>query len=278
MSVGTEYADAARAAYFAASIGAFAFLIVLEGGGRVIQPVPRRWLHVGRNLCMLAAVIVLVDVIALGLGLGVGSMLFDSRGLLTPLALPAWAQFAIGFVAVDLASYLFHRASHRFPWLWRLHAVHHGDPAVDASTAVRFHPFDALLQTLVAVAVLVALGIPLWVEGARAALYNPLAMFQHANVPFSHRVDSVLSWLVVTPRLHRVHHSPARVETDSNFGTVLSLWDRAFGTLRAPRPDGAPVGLVELSDARWQTVGGMLLTPWRAGELRRGRPQGPASC
>ena len=250
-------------AYFVATIGTFLFLVIVEGG-QPDAPAPRgRWRHVLRNLGLLACTAVIVDGMALGFGFP--SMLTDARGVLTPLALTAPAQFVVGFLVIDLYEYGFHRLAHRWRWLWLLHAVHHSDAELDASTGVRFHPLETAIDLVLLMALLVTLGLPLWVLLGRAIVQNPIDFLQHANLRFPEWIERRLGWLLVTPRMHRVHHSPVPALTDSNYGVLLSIWDRIFQTYTAPageRP--ARYGLSNLTADSWQSLGGMLVTPLRA--------------
>ncbi len=194
--------------------------------------------------------------------------LTESNGALTSLALPVFAQFALGFLLLDLFDYGYHRVAHRVRGLWLLHAVHHSDPQLDATTGMRFHPVEVTIEMVLKTALLLGLGLPLWVEGARAVFLNPANLLQHANVAFPAWVERRLSWLLVTPAMHRIHHSPDMRETNSNYGAVFSFWDRLFGTYRPPEAGHLPgVGLRKLRDDRWQTVWGMLMTPIRARPL-----------
>jgi sterol desaturase/sphingolipid hydroxylase (fatty acid hydroxylase superfamily) len=257
-----------RFAYYAGTLGAFAFFVTWEAGDPRIVPQTSRLRHILRNAAVLALVIVIADVLVLGWLLGVPSRLTESDGLLTTLALPALAQFALGFVLVDFFDYGFHRLLHRWRWLWLIHSVHHSDPQVDASTAMRFHPVEVTLEVALKTFLFLGLGIPLWVEGARAVLLNPVNFAQHANVEYPPWIERRLGWLIVTADMHRIHHSPDAQETNSNYGAVFSFWDRWFGTYTPPAAARARAfGLRALAADSWQTVAGMMLTPIRARRL-----------
>ncbi|MEW8315219.1 MAG: sterol desaturase family protein [Candidatus Thiodiazotropha endolucinida] len=121
---------------------------------------------------------------------------------------------------------------HAVPMLWRLHRVHHADPDYDLTTGARFHPIEIILSMLIKIATIAALGPPVVAVVIFEVLLNGMAMFNHANIRLPTRIDRVLRWLVVTPDMHRVHHSVEPDETNSNFGFNLSLWDRLMGTYR----------------------------------------------
>jgi sterol desaturase/sphingolipid hydroxylase (fatty acid hydroxylase superfamily) len=252
-----------RFAYYAGTLGAFAFLVTWEAGNP--ESPARRLRHILRNLALFVLVVALADGVVLGWLMRVPQRLTESDGLLSTLALPPIALFACGFVLADLFDYGFHRLLHRWRWLWLVHSVHHSDAQLDASTGVRFHPAEVVLETVLKTALFLGLGIPLWVEGARAVVLNPLNLAQHANVEYPRWIERCLSWLLVTPDMHRVHHSAEPRETNSNFGAVFSFWDRLFGTYVRPGEAGErSYGLRALAAESWQTVAGMVLTPVRA--------------
>lgn len=249
--------------YYCAFLLAIGFFFTIESGPAAMAPVLRRWRHIGRNVALWILLLILTDVVALWWWLGVPGMLTASNGLLTPLRLSPAMQFLIGFVLIDLFQYACHRAFHKLPWLWSLHAVHHSDTQVDASTGLRFHPVEAAIQYSLLTGLLLGLGIPLWVEGARAIIINPMALFQHANFEFPAWLER-LGRIVITPSVHRLHHSTEPPEANSNFGSTITLWDRLFGTYREPaaaRP--AQFGVRGCEDDSWQNVAGMLRTPLR---------------
>jgi sterol desaturase/sphingolipid hydroxylase (fatty acid hydroxylase superfamily) len=254
--------------YWVMTLGTFIFLVVMEGGVLDARAPRQRLRHILRNLGLLACVLAIVETVSLGQGFSIGSALTRSSGLLTPFALAVWAQFAIGFLLIDLFEYSFHRAAHRWRWLWLFHAVHHSDTELDTSTGVRFHPLESAIDQSLIIALLLTLGLPLWVLLARAIAQNPIDFALHANLRFPAWVENRVGWLLVTPRMHRVHHSPVLAETNSNYGVMLSIWDRIFGTYTAPvgeRP--ARYGLSKLGDDSWQSFEGMLFTPLRARRL-----------
>ena len=167
-------------------------------------------------------------------------------GLLNVIACPGWLAAPIGFVALDLAIYAQHVAFHKIPLLWRLHRMHHADLDVDVTTGLRFHPLEILLSMLIKMAVVAALGVPVLAVVAFEVALNATSMFNHSNATMPLRLDRIVRLFVVTPDMHRVHHSVAPHETDSNFGFNLPWWDRLFGTYR-PQPeaghDAMTVGL-----------------------------------
>jgi sterol desaturase/sphingolipid hydroxylase (fatty acid hydroxylase superfamily) len=159
-------------------------------------------------------------------------------GLLPLLGAPAWASAIAAFVALDFAIWLSHVASHRIPVLWRVHQVHHSDRDFDVTTALRFHPVEIGLSMLYKVVWVLALGPSPATVIVFEMVLNGLAQFNHANLALPQALDSALRWLIVTPDMHRVHHSVHRQEHNSNFGFNLALWDRIFGVYAAQPRDG----------------------------------------
>ncbi len=182
--------------------------------------------------------------------------------LLDPLPW-GWLEAIGGLLFLDLLSYAAHRLFHAVPPLWRLHSVHHTDIDVDVTTAVRHHPLEFAAIFAATAALAAAVGIP----SATVAFYGSIAlaaqMLQHANVRLPGGIERWVGALVVTPTFHRLHHSLERADSETNFGTVLSLWDRVFGTARRGATFGEPAGfgVAELSAARYQRLPWMLVTP-----------------
>lgn len=183
-------------------------------------------------------------------------------GLLRALAWPGWLETAAVVVLFDLWMYVWHRANHEIPLLWRFHRVHHSDPDMDATTGLRFHPGEQVLSASARIVVLPLLGMALWQLALYEALLLPVILFHHSNVELPRRLDYGLLGVVVTPAMHRVHHSRWQPETDSNYGSILPWWDRLFGSFRL-RDDARtiPLGLDAFDDERWQDLRGMLKTP-----------------
>ena len=162
--------------------------------------------------------------------------LADNRGwgLLHAIGpVPVWVGIAASIVVLDLAMYLQHMLFHALPALWRLHRVHHTDPELDVTTGVRFHPIEILLSAGFKGAVVGLLGAPVLGVIVFEIVLNAGSLWSHANLRVPGMADRLLRMVVVTPDMHRVHHSIDRVETDSNFGFTLSWWDRLLGTYRA---------------------------------------------
>jgi len=240
---------------------------------------PRRPLSIGRAQRWPSNLgIVLVDTLVVRIlfpSAAVGwALLVQARGwgLLTQLALPSVAEFGIAFVALDLVIYGQHVLFHSVPLLWRLHRVHHADLDFDVTTGVRFHPIEILVSMLIKFAAVAVLGAPVIAVMAFEIILNAATMFNHANVALPAGADRILRRMVVTPDMHRVHHSILAHETHSNFGFNFPWWDRLFGTYRAQPEAGhgaITIGLPVFRDASELRLDRMLLQPLRDG--REGR-------
>lgn len=187
-------------------------------------------------------------------------------GLFNAWAAPGWLAFAVSVAVLDLAIYAQHVMFHKVPVLWRLHRMHHADQAIDVTTGARFHPVEILLSIVIKMAVVVALGAPPVAVVVFEVLLNGTAMFNHANVRLPRRLDALLRLLIVTPDMHRVHHSWLRHETDSNYGFNLPWWDRLFGTYIAQPSaghDGMTIGIEIFREPGEQRLDRMLTQPFR---------------
>ena len=153
-------------------------------------------------------------------------------GLFNYLSAPFWLAVIVSVIAMDFVIYLQHVLVHAVPALWRLHRVHHADLDYDVTTGARFHPIEIILSMLLKFATIVVLGPPIVAVVIFEILLNATAMFNHSNVKIPRYIDRLLRWLVVTPDMHRVHHSVEDDEANSNFGFNLPWWDRLFGTYR----------------------------------------------
>jgi len=187
-------------------------------------------------------------------------------GLFHVLGAPVWLAIVASVLLLDLAIYLQHVLFHAVPVLWRLHRMHHADLEFDVTTGARFHPLEILLSMVIKLGIVAALGAPAVAVLIFEVLLNATSMFNHGNVTLPQRFDRVLRWIVVTPEMHRVHHSILPRETNSNFGFNLPWWDRLFGTYRvqpAAGHEGMTIGIEQFRDPRELRLDRMLLQPFR---------------
>ncbi|WP_296493126.1 sterol desaturase family protein [Rhodoferax sp.] len=192
-------------------------------------------------------------------------------GLLNHFNVPFWLAVPLAVIAMDFVIWLQHVMVHAVPVLWRLHRVHHADPDYDLTTGARFHPLEIMLSMLIKIATIAVLGPPVLAVLIFEVVLNAAAMFNHGNIRLPVGLDHALRWVIVTPDMHRVHHSVEEDETNSNFGFNLPWWDRLFGTYREqPRAGqlGMTIGIHGHNDPREVArLDGMLLMPFR-GEVQ----------
>ena len=184
-------------------------------------------------------------------------------GLLRLAELPAWLSLLITVVALDCAIYWQHRAMHQWPVLWRLHRVHHSDILLDTSSGVRFHPLEILLSMVYKMAVVIALGASAEAVLIYEVLLSSFALFNHSNWRMGG--DALLRNIIVTPDVHRVHHSTIEQETNSNYGNLLVLWDKLFGSYIGQPQQGhieMQIGLEHSRDAHSQKLLTLLANPF----------------
>jgi sterol desaturase/sphingolipid hydroxylase (fatty acid hydroxylase superfamily) len=223
----------------------------------------QRWPH---NLALVAAGALAVRVVAPA-GLATVAVLAQSRGrgALRVVHVPTVAAWAISVIALDLVVYAQHVAMHKVRWLWPLHRVHHADVDVDVTTGVRFHPIEYLLSLGLKGGAVVGLGAPVGAVILFEILLNATSMFNHANLRLPVPVDRVVRLILVTPDMHRVHHSIDRQEADSNYGFNVPWWDRLFGTYRSEPQhphETMTLGVSQFRGAREQRIDRLLLQPF----------------
>ena len=253
-------------------LGFFLGVFAVMGLWEVLAP--RRALGVSKawrwtnNLAIVflntALVRVLFPTTAVALALTAGAQRW---GVLNFLELPAWLEVVVAVVALDFAIWLQHVVFHAVPALWRVHRMHHADLDYDVTTGARFHPIEILLSMLIKFAAILVLGPPAVAVLIFEVALNATSMFNHGNVRLPQALDRLLRLAVVTPDMHRVHHSIEDHETNSNFGFNLSVWDRLFGTYKA-QPDAGhermTIGIREHRDEREvDRLPGMLALPFR---------------
>jgi sterol desaturase/sphingolipid hydroxylase (fatty acid hydroxylase superfamily) len=224
----------------------------------------KRWIaNLGMLLLSSIALRILFPAAAVGVALWAQASGF---GLFNWLGVPPVMAGILAFVILDFAVWLEHVVSHKWPWLWRIHRVHHADTGFDVTTALRFHPLEILLSMLWKVSVVALLGAPVLAVLLFEIVLNASAMFNHANLRLPGWLDRALRPLIVTPDMHRVHHSQWRPETDSNYGFNLSIWDRLFATYRAePREpmEQLSIGISGIDKEPASRLGWLLALPFR---------------
>lgn len=212
-------------------VSCIALFWVLEGYYSAFKLSYNKIKHARVNISLLAFVIIINVIFGL-----ITAQLFVSidqynLGLLNYISVPSWAALLISLLILDfIAQYGVHYCLHKVKWMWRLHLVHHSDKNVDVTTGTRHHPLDFLMREFFALIAILIVGMPL----AFYLFYRILSVFftywTHANIKLPSGVDKVLSYIIVTPKMHKFHHHQELPWTDSNYGNMLSIWDRIFGT------------------------------------------------
>lgn len=252
-------------------MGIFAGVLALIALWEVAAPrrrrnIPRllRW---SNNLGIVVLDSVLVRLAFPLVAVGLAAIAQDRGwGLLNLIEVPFWLAVIVAVLLLDLAIYLQHVMFHAVPALWRLHRMHHADLEFDVTTGLRFHPLEILLSMALKLAVVAALGPPAVAVLLFEVLLNATAMFNHGNIRLPSGLDRRLRWIVVTPDMHRVHHSIHPSETNSNFGFNLPWWDRLLGTYRAQPRDGhetMAIGIEMFRTPRDLWLDRMLIQPFR---------------
>jgi sterol desaturase/sphingolipid hydroxylase (fatty acid hydroxylase superfamily) len=248
----------------AIELGAFGLLLWLERRRPLRPPVEPRLRHDARNLAVAAAGAVALRLAERPL-VGPLAALVERRrlGLLGRLGLPPWLEAALAVVLMDYTLYVWHVLTHRVPALWRFHAVHHADLDLTASTALRFHFAELALSAPWRAAQVLAIGVaPPSLEAWRTCLFLSV-VFHHSNVRLPYEVERRLARFVVTPRMHGIHHSVVREETDSNWSSGLTVWDRLHGTLRLDAcPPEVEIGVPEVREPGDARLGRVLAMPF----------------
>jgi sterol desaturase/sphingolipid hydroxylase (fatty acid hydroxylase superfamily) len=244
-----------RPAFF---FGILAALLVAERvWPRRAQPMQRRmrWTSNFGLVILDTAVLALLPLAALGTALWAEAA---GIGLFNVVAWPAWLEVALAWLLLDAAIYVQHRAMHEIPLLWRLHRVHHSDIEFDTTTGVRFHPLEILLSMGWKMGLVAALGAPLLAVLILEITLSGFALWSHANLRYPLLLDRWLRRVVITPEVHRVHHSPYTAETNSNYGSALIIWDHLFRSYVAQPREGHRAMRIGLD--RWRAAGDQRLT------------------
>ena len=244
------------------TITAAAFVETFRPFRNLTSSTLRRWLA-NFSLYLSSNIVLALVYRASGVGLSL-TMQSSGRGFLNSASLPFALRFALGLLLIDFLSYATHRLNHSLPFLWRFHQVHHSETDLDVTTGIRFHPVEGLFTYGAPLAAIALLGIP---PSAVLTAYLALIVqdsFTHANLRIPAWMDRALRTILITPDLHRRHHSSDQSDQNTNFGTVFSFWDRLFATLRQSNAgDIATYGLSEVPDGSSFHVIRLLALPFR---------------
>ncbi len=226
-------------------LGGLTFFLLLESGLPYYRTVYKKAAHTGINL-FFTLTTVLVNFMMAFILLGTADWVVAEKiGILQWLPeMPLWLFFVVGLLLMDLVgAYFIHWMEHRVKWMWRFHLVHHTDPNVDTTTANRHHPGESVFRFVFTTLGIIVVGAPIGLVFMYQSLSLIFTQFNHANIQFPKWLDNALSWFLVTPGMHRVHHHYTLPYTDTNYGNIFSVWDRLFGTFARVDNDKLVFGL-----------------------------------
>jgi len=255
--------------------GGIAVFWILESAAPLFRFEYRKWSHALVNLFFTGTTIAVNFALAFLLLLASEWTIRSEVGLLFWLpALPLLAQTLIGLLVLDLVSAWFaHWVQHKTPSLWKLHLIHHSDVHVDTTSANRHHPGESVVRFAFTALAVVIVGAPLWMVFLYQALSVVLSQFNHANISLPPAVDRALSWVIVSPDMHKVHHHYVLPYTDSNYGNIFSVWDRFFGTFMTLDRGQLVYGIdTHLDPMEHQSVGALFTMPFRPKPSERAKP------
>ena len=187
-------------------------------------------------------------------------------GLLNWVKIPTWAAMIVGVMFLDFfGAYFVHWCEHRIKWMWRFHIIHHTDTYIDATSALRHHPGESIFRAVFTTTAVILAGAPMWLVMLYQTLSALLSQFNHANISLPKRLDAALSYVIVSPNMHKVHHHFSLPQTDTNFGNIFSIWDRIFGTYMHTDPSQIIYGLdTHPTYPEHSNIGTMLKIPFQA--------------
>lgn len=245
-------------------VGALLLLWILEG------VIPRRafsgnrYRHAGTNLFFTLTTFIVNTAFAFLILKAADWTSTRHFGLLYLIALPLWLHLILALLMLDfIGAYLIHLVQHKYAWMWHFHKIHHIDQSVDATTALRHHPVESCFRVVALLAAILIMGVPFWMVMLYQTLSAVMSQFNHANIRLPKWLDNALSWVIVSPDMHKVHHSHYQPETDANYANIFAIWDRLFGTFVVIADTTAiRYGLDEYQESRYQKVGPLLKAPW----------------
>lgn len=242
---------------------AFFVFLLLESLFPLFQNRKGRWIHGVKNLFVFFVNSILISLLFSTITVIVLDYSRESDwGLSGLLHMPDGLRYVLLFLLFDGWMYVWHRLNHEVKFFWRFHRMHHTDPAMDVTTALRFHTGELILSSVIRLGVFLLLGMDVRVLLVHEVVMMPVIYFHHSNWLMPEKVDRLLRSLIVTPRMHWVHHSNFQPETDSNYGTIFSFWDRIGRSFRLRKdPENIQYGVDGFEDLTWQTLPGMLRTP-----------------
>ncbi|MFT6479179.1 MAG: sterol desaturase/sphingolipid hydroxylase (fatty acid hydroxylase superfamily) [Spirosomataceae bacterium] len=221
-------------------VGGIAFFWLIEGAVPLFRFKYDKWRHAGVNIFFTLTSIIVNFAMAFVLLLSADWAIANNFGILQWLPeMPLWLYMILGLLLLDLiGAYLVHWTEHRVTWMWKFHLIHHSDTSVDTTSANRHHPGESVFRFVFTTIGVLLIGTPMWMVFMYQSISVVLSQFNHANITLPKSVDRAISWFIVSPDMHKVHHHYVLPYTDSNFGNIFSIWDRLFGTfMTMPREE-----------------------------------------
>ncbi len=247
-------------------LGGLTFFFLLEGAIPLFRWQYNKWSHAGINLFFTATTVLVNFLMAVILLRSSDWVVANHFGLLQWMPdMPLLWYTIVGLLLLDLiGAYFVHWTEHKVKWMWRFHLVHHTDTNVDTTTANRHHPGESVFRFVFTTAGVIVCGAPIYLVFLYQSLSAALSQFNHANIQFPRRLDDALSWVLVTPRMHRVHHHYVLPFTDSNYGNIFSIWDRLFGTFSQMDNDRIVFGIdTHMAADEHSRIGSLLKMPFQ---------------
>jgi sterol desaturase/sphingolipid hydroxylase (fatty acid hydroxylase superfamily) len=212
-------------------IGGIVFFWIIEGIIPLFRFQYKKLRHAGLNLFFTFTTVIINFAFAVLIVRGSDYMSLHKIGLLYVFNLPVWLFILIGLMLLDfISAWLIHWIQHQVKWMWKFHIIHHADTWVDTTTANRHHPGESVFRALFTLIAVLITGSPIWLVFLYQFLSVLFSQFNHANISLPKGLDNMLSWVIVSPNMHKVHHHYAQPLTDTNYGNLFSFWDRIFGT------------------------------------------------
>ncbi len=247
-------------------LGGLTFFFLLEGAIPLFRWQYNKWSHAGINLFFTATTVLVNFLMAVILLRSSDWVVANHFGLLQWMPdMPLLWYTIVGLLLLDLiGAYFVHWTEHKVKWMWRFHLVHHTDTNVDTTTANRHHPGESVFRFVFTTAGVIVCGAPIYLVFLYQSLSAALSQFNHANIQFPRWLDDALSWVLVTPRMHRVHHHYVLPYTDSNYGNIFSIWDRLFGTFSRMDNDRIVFGIdTHMAADEHSRIGSLLKMPFQ---------------
>jgi sterol desaturase/sphingolipid hydroxylase (fatty acid hydroxylase superfamily) len=243
--------------------GGITFFWLIEGAVPLFTFTYHKWKHASINIFFTITTILINFSFALVIVKGSDWVVQHHYGLLQLVDMPLWVFMIAGLLLLDLVgAYTVHFIEHKVKWMWKFHMVHHADTHVDTTTANRHHPGESVFRAVFTLIGVIVCGAPMWLVMMYQSLSVVLTQFNHANIRLPEWLDNALSWLIVSPNMHKVHHHYVRPQTDSNYGNIFSIWDRIFGTYNYTPIDQIKYGLDVLDGSKDEKLGFQLNIPF----------------